>query len=103
MSPTYCGVDDCCLRQQFVRAPKTVEALLNACDKLPTKLETQKRRKALRQLYRTPGRVLDEEQCIALGDAVFAFQCPKDAVILTTNIKDHGPLAAAVGVSAVKP
>ena len=103
IQPTRCGVDDCCLRAQFTKVPKTVEALLKACDQLPEKAETMKRRKALRHLHRTPNRNLDEDQCIALGDAVFAFQCPKDAVVLTTNVKDHGPLAAAVGVSAIKP
>jgi hypothetical protein len=103
IKPTHCGVPDCCLRIQFVKKPDVVEALLDACDQLPDKNETRKRRQALRHLHRTPNRDLDEKQCFALGDAVFAIQCPKDAVILTTNIKDHGPLAAAAGVKAVKP
>ena len=40
---------------------------------------------------------LTEEQCRFVGDAVFAFFCPDDAAILTTNVKDHKPLAEAIG------
>jgi hypothetical protein len=67
------------------------------------KPETTKRRQALKQLARLPKRRLSEKDCRNLGDAVFAFQCPKDATILTTNLSDHRVLATAVGVSAVKP
>jgi hypothetical protein len=53
-------------------------------------------------LVRT-SRPLDNSKCRSLGDAVFAFLAPVDSVILTTNIKDHRPLAQALGKSAVSP
>ena len=34
---------------------------------------------------------------------MFAFFCPIDAVVLTTNIKDHKPLAEALGKKAQTP
>jgi hypothetical protein len=98
-----CSVVDCCLRAQFVADAALVSSLLQACDQLPAKPETTKRRQSLKQLSRLPKRPLSEKDCRNLGDAVFAFQCPKDAVILTTNLADHSVLAGAAGVTAVKP
>jgi hypothetical protein len=46
---------------------------------------------------------LDNGKCRSLGDAVFAFLAPADSVILTTNVKDHQPLAEALGKSAISP
>lgn len=102
-TPVVCGVEDCCLRPLFVRDLTKLDELLTACEQCPEKPETQKRRKALRRLYRFPTRDLNESDCRALGDAVFVIQCPKDAVVLTTNIADHHPLAHAIGVSALSP
>jgi hypothetical protein len=101
--PFLCNVDDCCMRPDFAKEAGKVQSLLAACNDLPDKPETSKRRQALRQLVRTPKRPLAEKECRALGDAVFAFQCPSDAVILTTNLKDHEPLAKSVGTTAEAP
>jgi len=101
--PVVCGADDCCLRLEFTSEPVKTAALLKACDSLPAKAETERRRRALKGLDRVPGRALSEKDCRALGDAVFVLQCPTDAVVLTTNIADHKPLALAVGVDAVPP
>ena len=38
-----------------------------------------------------------------MGDAMFAFLCPNDAAILTTNLKDHRVLAQSVSKRAVAP
>jgi len=43
------------------------------------------------------------ETCRDLGDAVFAFFCTNNAVVLTTNLRDHEPLAKAIGKKAEKP
>lgn len=101
--PVVCSVRDCCMRQDFIKEPTALGNLLKACDDLPDKAETTKRRQALRQLVRTPKRELSEKDCRALGDAVFSFFCPADAVILTNNLVDHGPLAKAVNKQALKP
>jgi hypothetical protein len=91
--PLKCGVDDCCLRQTFIGRHDDLAKMLTSFDKLPAKRETGRRKEALKHLHRTPNRPLSEKHCIALGDAVFVMQCPKDAVLLTTNLADHGPLA----------
>jgi hypothetical protein len=102
-TPVVCGVDDCCLRPMFIKNLADIDKLISACDMCPPKAETQKRQKTLKHLRRLPDRNLSEAGCRSLGDAVFAIQCPKDAVVLTTNIADHQPLADAMGVSAVDP
>jgi hypothetical protein len=102
-APLRCGVEDCCLRETFTKDLPALRRLLEACDQLPAKPETDNRRRALKELLRNPKRDLPEKRCIHLGDAVFAVQCPKDAAILTTNVVDHEPLASAMGVTAIAP
>ncbi|MCP4201222.1 MAG: hypothetical protein GY769_04735 [bacterium] len=46
---------------------------------------------------------MPEKVCRALGDAIFALYCPEGAEILTTNVKDHRPLAEAVNRRVVSP
>jgi hypothetical protein len=80
--------------------------LIKMRDSIPEtseRYEDKNRRKALKHLINTPKIPLDREQCRWLGDAVFAFFCPQDAEILTTNIRDHRPLAKAIGKRAVQP
>jgi hypothetical protein len=57
----------------------------------------------LSQLIRQPQKHITEEECRWLGDAIFAFFCPRAAVILTTNMRDHVPLAEAIGKRAENP
>jgi hypothetical protein len=94
--PTKCTLGPCCLLQQFVAAADATAQLENVCQQ-SLKPEMLKRGKVLRAIRRHPHRELDENQCRTLGDAVFALQCPENAVVLTTNIADHQPLAAALG------
>ena len=65
--------------------------------------EMKVRGEAIASIIRNPGRALTEAQCTRLGDAVFSIQCPADAVVLTTNTDDHGPLAAALEKTALEP
>jgi hypothetical protein len=101
--PVGCPSDDCCMRERFVRRSDDLKSILEAAQKMSDKAETMKRRQVLRQLVRHPNRTLSEKDCRNLGDAVFALQCPSDAVILTTNVVDHEPLAKAIGRSVIKP
>jgi hypothetical protein len=78
-------------------------ALRNAIPENSSRKEDRERRKVLKRLVNTPKLPLDRESCRALGDAIFAFFCPEDAVVLTTNVRDHEPLARAVGKRAVAP
>ncbi|HEY1731608.1 MAG TPA: hypothetical protein VGG15_07655, partial [Terriglobales bacterium] len=43
------------------------------------------------------------ESCRDLGDAIFAFFCPAEAEIATTNLRDLKPLAQAMGKAARAP
>ncbi|MGH6825791.1 hypothetical protein [Methyloceanibacter sp.] len=94
-APLKCGVVDCCLRQRYKDRLGDLELLEKAS--VGTKVETVKRRAALNRLRRHPKSDYEEKHCRALGDAVFSLDCPDDAVILTTNIVDHEPLARALG------
>lgn len=93
--PRRCGVSDCCMRTKYASRLSEVKHLEDSC--VAQKREVKKRRKALKRLRQHPTKPYDEEHCQALGDAVFTLECPADAVILTTNVVDHGPLASALG------
>jgi len=103
--PFDCTLEDsCCMGPRFRSRPNEVEALKNAMEKIrDAKAENRRRYQALRSLYRTPKRPLTREHCRNLGDAVFAFFAPAEATILTTNVKDHEPLASALGKRVESP
>jgi len=104
LKPSHCEPDrECGLAAELKAKRKTLEALRAAIPENSGRTEDQKRRKALKQLIKHPNIVLDPETCRNLGDAVFAFFCPSNAVILTTNLRDHAPLAEAIGKKAEKP
>ena len=67
-----------------------------------TRREDIRRRKALNLLARTPNRKFENEDCRGLGDAYFALNCPVNVTILTSNRKDHAPLAEALGKSVTE-
>ena len=62
-----------------------------------TRPEDNRRRAALHALRNTPKRPFEHRDCRGLGDAYFALHCPQGATILTSNAKDHRPLAEALG------
>lgn len=101
--PRDCMRDrECCLAH---RLRKNIDALLKLREAIPPsgRPEDTKRREALKKLAVHPTAVFDRKDCQALGDAYFAFFAPEDSEILTTNVKDHGPLAQSLGKSAVTP
>jgi hypothetical protein len=100
--PVKCNVPDCSLRKRYLNRLNDIESLERACTQV-AKNEVVRRRRALKQLRRNPGRPLEEKYCRWLGDAVFALECPADAVVLTTNIVDHRPLANAIGREVEAP
>lgn len=104
LTPQECdGDQECCLAQQLKSEPKLLEALRNAIPEDSGRREDQKRRKALKQLIKHPKGIVNRETCRDLGDAIFAFFCPRTAVILTTNLRDHQPLAKSIGKKAESP
>lgn len=100
-APLNCKVPDCCMRTRYRLRLADVERLEKACT--GPKKEVSRRREALNRLRRHPTQELEEKYCIWLGDAVFALECPAGAVILTTNVVDHDPLARAVGRTVQSP
>ena len=75
--------------------------LREAVLKQPSKAENTHRARALKELIRN--RPLTDSLCRWLGDAVFVFFAPTDSVVLTTNVKDHQPLAQALGKGVEAP
>lgn len=88
----------CCLAPELRSTPAQLKALIDVLAN-KTGAEATKRRAALHLLRNTPNREFDDRNCSALGDAYFALRCPSDCHILTTNVKDHELLAAALGKS----
>jgi|SRR5579859_513462 len=94
---------ECSLAHALKGNSEALQKLRTALERQEDKLENVKRLRVLKDLIRVPKQLLDEQKCRHLGDAFFAFFCPTDAVILTTNIKDIAPLAGSLGKSAQKP
>jgi hypothetical protein len=104
LDPRFCDKDqECCLASELKSKPELLEALRSAIPQNSSRREDQKRRRALKQLIKHPKEVVTRETCRDLGDAIFAFFCPRTAVVLTTNLRDHEPLAKAVGKTAEGP
>ena len=83
-----CPKDECCLAAELRRHPETLRKMKAAIAAQPSKKdENIKRAQVLRSLIRSKQK-LTAKQCRHLGDAVFAYFCPPDAVILTTNTTD---------------
>lgn len=94
---------DCALFAQLRDQTAEVKRILASDALHRTGRETEARRQALVLL--TKGRVVLSERraCRSLGDAVFALLAPAGGVVLTTNLRDHKPLAEALGKRAEAP
>lgn len=95
--------DGCCLDPDIRKKNADVAKLAEVVKTQPKKRENENRYKVLHEIARKPSEKLSEEYCIGLGDAYFALFCPKGATILTTNTKDHEPLAEALGKTVIRP
>lgn len=94
---------ECSLAARLKERPEDLQRLRDAVDRGPSTPENKRRSKALRRLVRKPKTPMTFDDCRDLGDAFFAFFCPPDAAILTTNQRDHAPLAAALGKTVEIP
>lgn len=103
LEPVRCSPEkDCSLGPELTKSVAVLEALREATDRIDN-AEHKRRSKALHEIARKPKLDVTEEQCRALGDAVFAFFAPADSIILTTNLRDLQPLAEAVNKTAERP
>jgi hypothetical protein len=101
--PIKCNPDtECCMAKALKEDTKSLRKLKGGVDR-KLKAENAKRWAVLQQLIKRPHLPMTEDMCRNLGDAVFAFFAPNDATILTTNIRDHGPLSEALGKKAELP
>lgn len=104
LTSTKCKPENgCCLGSELRIRNKDLKTLTHTIKNLLGKSENDKRHKVLHEISRKPNQPVSEDYCRGLGDAYFALFCPDDADILTTNIRDHKPLAAALGKDAVTP
>lgn len=104
LTPEKCDREqECSLAPRLKAEPRLLELLRRAIPDNSDRTEDKKRRQALKQLLKHPRSKVDRETCRALGDAIFAFFCPQNAVVLTTNVRDHAPLANAIGKKAESP
>jgi len=82
--------------------PRSKKSPRRAIEAVSARREDNRRSAALKVILR--GREpIRERTSRSLGDAVFALYAPTDAVILTTNKRDHKALARALGKEAVEP
>ena len=100
-SPMGCGASECAMAPALKASAADLEALRDAVLKQPKKSENDRRSHALKELIRD--RPFTDSLCQALGDAVFVFFAPRESVILTSNVRDHQPLAEALGKRVEAP
>lgn len=104
LAPTECWADpECCLAFSLKSCPDDLRKLKGAVDSQPISREHTRRSQTLSDIARKPKEPITNDMCRNLGDAIFAFFAPADAVILTTNVADHQPLAQALGKTAEAP
>lgn len=98
LKSTKCNHEIMCSVQQMIAANlNNAKKLRDAVVSSKDKPENQRRAKALKEIMRKPKSPINDHLCRSLGDAVFAFCAPEDAIILTTNITDHAVLAESLG------
>jgi hypothetical protein len=94
---------ECSLAPRLRLIPSQIALLRDVVSMQGQKPENVRRLRVLRHFVRTPKRDMDEQMCRDLGDAYFALFGPKDAVILSTNVKDLEPLAASLKKTVQRP
>jgi hypothetical protein len=103
LAPRNCKKEmkECSMAKALKAKPDILEKLKNSIDPDSTKNEDIKRRQALKALINNND--MTEDICTGLGDAIFSFFAPDDSIIITTNLRDHDPLAKALGKKAKRP
>lgn len=91
----------CAIHAKLLEDSDSLSKLVLACKSPEATPENRKRGAALHDIERRGSARITLNTCRAIGDAVFALQAPAGFSILTTNIKDHGLLAKALGKECV--
>lgn len=104
IKPVQCSNNlECSLEPLLKSREEDLRKLQSAINPDSPKIEDRRRLKILKELCRKPKTKLFDNECRSLGDAIFAFLAPNDSVILTTNIRDHEPLANSLGKRVEAP
>ncbi len=93
----------CAIAAAMLGRGEDLERLREALTREPPGRERDRRLDVITSMLERGDTALTESQCLALGDAVFAMFCPHDGVVVTTNTRDHAPLAAALGKGVERP
>jgi hypothetical protein len=102
LEPTSCGEMSCRLWPKIAEQPQVL-ATLRAVTDTVSNAEHKRRSQALHDIERKPNVPVSRNQCVNLGDAVFAIFAPKDSTILSTNLRDLRPLAESLGKTCKSP
>lgn len=94
---------ECSMADALRKEPEVLTKLRDSIDPSSNRKEDTKRREALKLLLKHPKHEMTDDLCRNLGDAVFSFFAPPDSTIITTNLRDHVPLANAIGKQAKAP
>jgi len=103
LDPKGCDSSNECSMSSVLKGKPEELRKMREVIKESEKPENVRRSKVLRQLYRKPNTLLQDQECRNLGDAIFAFLASSETEILSTNIRDHGPLAESLGKTAITP
>lgn len=95
--------EGCGLLQYFKESKPDVAKLRKLLHSQGPVSKRDNREQLLTYVLKRDSKLLKYKNCRALGDVVFALLCPPDAAIITTNLKDHEPLAKCLGKMAVRP
>jgi hypothetical protein len=94
---------ECCLKAALVARRNDLNDARQALKPYTDRKEIAVRGRILRQLAKHPTSLMTRDECRGLGDAYFIFFCPKDGVVITTNVRDIEPMAEALGVGFETP
>ena len=94
---------ECAVKSLLLDSKEDLIKIRDAIDPNSSKPEDRNRLKVIKRLIKHPNTELTDKECRHLGDAVFACLAPKKSIILTTNVKDHEPLAKALGKKVESP
>jgi hypothetical protein len=104
VKPDECASkSECCLKPALAKRGKDLAAMRNALKGDTGRKEIVQRARILRQLEKHFTSLMGIKECRAFGDAYFVLFCAANAVILTTNVRDIEPMAAALGLRVQTP
>lgn len=94
---------ECCLKASLEGRGKDLAAVRSALKAISDRQEVVKRAKVIRQIEKHFTSIMSNDDCRSFGDAYFVLFCPEDAVVISTNLRDIEPMAAALGIEAMSP